>query len=92
VGEIIQAPLVGPIVADLAPVHLRGRYMGVFGMSFSGANMLGAPLGGRMLARLGGSRIWGTCVVLAMASAAIYLWLGRRLEPKTLPESSGQSV
>lgn len=49
-GELIQAPLMQAIVADLAPVDLRGRYMGVVSMSFAAALTVGAPLGGCGLA------------------------------------------
>lgn len=75
-GEIIQVPLVGPIVADLAPVHMRARYMGVFGVSFSGANTLAAPLGGLVLAKLGAGYVWGAAVVLGMLAAIVYAWVG----------------
>lgn len=80
VGEIVQAPLLGPIIADLAPIDLRGRYMGVFGMSYSGANMLGAPLGGLILKRLGGGPVWVGCTVLATLAAIIYWRIGPRIE------------
>jgi MFS family permease len=83
IGEIIQAPLLGPIIADLAPTEMRGRYMGVFGMSFSGANMLGAPLGGKVLEHFGARPVWTACVILALAAAAIYAQLGRRIEAKS---------
>ena len=43
--------LLGP--GDLAPQALRGRYMGLIGMSFSSALAIGGPLGGMVLARLG---------------------------------------
>jgi len=34
-GEIVYAPVANAYVADIAPEHLRGRYQGMFGMSFS---------------------------------------------------------
>ncbi|MGE0481186.1 MAG: MDR family MFS transporter [Phycisphaerae bacterium] len=75
-GEMIQVPLVGPIVADLAPVHMRARYMGIFGVSFSGANTLAAPIGGLVLARCGAGYVWGAAVVLGMLAAIVYAWVG----------------
>ena len=54
------------------PVHLRARYMGVFTVSFSGANMVGAPLGGMVLARCGGAYVWACALALALAPALLY--------------------
>ena len=34
IGEIMGAGQLGALVASIAPPHLRGRYMGVFGMSY----------------------------------------------------------
>jgi hypothetical protein len=44
-GEIITAGLGAAIVADLAPVPMRGRYSGAYGAVWSAAYLLG-PLGG----------------------------------------------
>ena len=71
-GEIIQAPQMSAIVADLAPKDMRGRYFGVFSVSFSAANMLGAPLGGQVLARFGPAVLWSACVAVALLSAGLY--------------------
>ncbi len=72
-GEIMQAPLFSAIVSDMAPSHLRARYMGVFSMSFSGANMIGAPVGGLVLMALGGGALWGATSALACV-AAVLMW------------------
>jgi MFS family permease len=72
-GELMHAPLMQAIVSDLAPIELRARYMGVFSMCFSGAMMIGAPLGGFVLARLGGAYVWGGCLAVALVAALMYL-------------------
>ena len=79
VGEMMQAPLVAPIVSDLAPTALRARYMGVLGMSFSGANMIGAPLGGLVLARFGGGYVWMAAALLALVAGLLYLSIRKRI-------------
>ncbi len=76
-GEIMIAPLSPAIVTDLAPVEMRGRYMGVFTMSFSGAMMVGAPVGGFVLARFGSPWVWGGCFAVSMVAAGL-LWCLRR--------------
>jgi MFS family permease len=80
-GELMQAPLMSSIVTDLAPVRLRARYLGVFSMCFSSATMLGAPLGGMVLSRWGGSHLWGGCVLVALIAAVLLLSIRGRLTP-----------
>lgn len=79
VGEMMQAPIMSAIVTDMAPVHLRARYLGVFSMIFSSANMLGAPLGGLVLAQWGGPRLWLVTFCLAMFAAVVFILLRPQL-------------
>ncbi|MBW7905953.1 MAG: MFS transporter [Phycisphaerae bacterium] len=78
-GEILNAPLMTTITADLAPPALRARYMGLLAMSWSGAAMVGAPLGGIVLASLGGVSLWLICGVLGLLSATAYSSIRRRV-------------
>jgi MFS family permease len=55
-GEIGFATVAGPVIADLAPAYLRGRYAGAWGMAWSFGALL-APLGGTQL-------LGGTCLIL----------------------------
>jgi predicted MFS family arabinose efflux permease len=71
-GEMIQVPHLPPIVTELAPENMRARYMGVFGMSFSGAATLGAPLGGLVLHYAGPTALWLGGAILALIAAALY--------------------
>jgi MFS family permease len=69
VGEVLQAGLLATVVAGLAPAHLRGRYLGVFGASFGIAGLV-APLGGtQLLAQLGEGALWGACAAAGAVSA-----------------------
>jgi MFS family permease len=79
VGEMMQASLISPIVADLAPAPLRARYMGLLSVSFSGASALGAPLGGWVLEHWGGRYVWAGSAASALLAAAIYLFIRRRI-------------
>lgn len=80
-GEMSMAPYGPAIVSDFAPASLRARYMGVYGMSFSSAMMLAAPLGGEILGRpsLGGWVLWLSAFVLSMIAAMLYLSIRRHL-------------
>jgi MFS family permease len=70
-GEVLQAGLLGTLVASLAPVHLRGRYMGAFGFSFGLAAFLGPLAGTQLLEHLGEGALWtaafGASVVSGLA-------------------------
>lgn len=77
IGELMQLPFLSSVAADLAPPDLRGRYMGVFGLCFSSANMIGAPIGGEVLARFGGGYIWGGCFALGLISSVLFFSIRR---------------
>jgi MFS family permease len=68
-GEILTSPTTSSIVADLAPVHLRGRYQGVFMMSWGFAMFVAPTLGTLVLARGGGQALWTTCLATGMLVA-----------------------
>lgn len=72
VGELLQAPYLSSVVADLAPADLRGTYMGMLTLSFSGALMVGAPLGGLVLERYGPGALWTGVLGVAVLGATLY--------------------
>ena len=74
VGEVLQAGQLGALVAALAPVELRGRYMGAFGFSFGAAAFLAPALGEQVLARAGEGALCGGSFLVCLASGA-GLWL-----------------
>ncbi|MFJ8040620.1 MDR family MFS transporter [Kitasatospora sp. NPDC096147] len=77
IGEIVNAPTMMALVAELAPADARGRYQGVYSLSWSLAMFLG-PAGGALLLQYGGGvAAWGTCALLGTAAAAGFLLLGR---------------
>jgi len=49
IGETLQAPTQPPLVADLAPDRLRGRYFALGSMSWSVGGILGPAVGGPLL-------------------------------------------
>jgi hypothetical protein len=73
IGEIIAAGQLGALVANLAPVHLRGRYMGVFGMSYGISAFLAPAVGTQLLAHLGETELWTFCLVSSAVSGVVML-------------------
>jgi MFS family permease len=90
-GEIVNAPVGSAYVAALAPAHLRGRYMGTWGLTWSAGLMLGPALGARVFA-IGPGYLWGTCAVLsALAAALVMLSPEKRIRP-AIPREPGPAV
>ena len=73
-GEIVTSIFRVPIVADISPDDMRGRYQGWFGFSFAVAFAIGPSLGLFVLDRLGTVLWWGAMVV-ALISAGWWLLL-----------------
>lgn len=68
-GEIVVSAIAPTLIADLAPVDLRGSYQGGFQLSWGTASLFGPALGSLVLGRLGGRALWGLCLLLGVASA-----------------------
>ncbi|MGW1614335.1 MDR family MFS transporter [Streptomyces sp. NPDC002285] len=69
VGEVLLTSLGSALVADLAPVDLRGRYNGLYGLAW-GLGSFTAPLGGTRLLEAGAPVLWYTCAALCGVAAA----------------------
>ncbi len=77
-GECAQFIVLGPIVADLAPPHLLGRYMSLYGLTFTAGVALGPAVGGALLATSPDAIWWGGALAAALTGAGL-LRLGDRI-------------
>ncbi|MET9221296.1 MFS transporter [Streptomyces sp. NPDC003300] len=85
-GEIVHAPASMSVVADLAPATARGRYQGMYTLSWSAAAFAGPLVGGVTLDQLGRTTVWLGCAVLGtLAGAGYYLLLRGRPAAPVLP-------
>ncbi|WUJ70702.1 MFS transporter [Kribbella soli] len=66
IGEIGFAAVIGAVFADLAPIDLRGRYMGLSGMAFGVGTVIGPLAGTNALEHLGPTATWLGCAVLGV--------------------------
>ncbi|MGC4116163.1 MAG: MFS transporter [Myxococcales bacterium] len=70
-GEILSLPTISALVASLSPEDLRGRYQGLFSLSFGVAMALAPAVGGAVVERAGAQALWAgvvvTCVLVAVA-------------------------
>ena len=69
-GEMISMPVSGAYVADLAPEHQRGLYMGLYGLTWSLAFVCGPGLG-LWLFSANPVMLWSLCGLLGILAAAI---------------------
>ncbi|MHC0434291.1 MFS transporter [Streptomyces sp. O3] len=79
-GEAMLSPTVAPLVADLAPDGMVGRYNSAFALVKQLALAVGPAVGGPMGASLHGPYIV-TFVLFSLAITVLALRLGRRLSP-----------
>ena len=78
VGETLQGPTQAPLVADLAPEHLRGRYFALSAMSWSAGAILGPAVGGALLG-WHPLAVWPIAAAVCVVAASGCLLLERRL-------------
>ena len=80
-AEIVNAPTQTGLVVRLSPVHGRGRYQGMYTMSWSLAALIAPLMAGFVIDRYGAAWLWGMCAVIGTVAGLGY-WLLMR----TLPE------
>jgi MFS family permease len=78
IAECGQFIVLGPLVAELAPPHLLGRYMSLYQLSFMAGVALGPAVGGALLATSPDAIWWSGAIALALTGAG-FLRLGDRI-------------
>ncbi|HWH71620.1 MAG TPA: MFS transporter [Candidatus Sulfotelmatobacter sp.] len=71
-GEMISMPVSNAYVADLAPAHQRGLYMGTYGLVWAVAIVCGPSLG-MLLFSFSPMVLWAACGALGLLAAGIIL-------------------
>lgn len=91
IAEIINAPTQTSLVVRLSPVHGRGRYQGMYTMSWAVAGLVAPLMSGFLIDHYGADWLWGVCAVLGTVAAAWVLAAdagtsqgggGRRVRPR----------
>jgi len=78
IGEIAHILVLGPLVADMAPAHLLGRYLSLYSLTFAASLALGPAIGGLLLQTAPDAIWWGGALVAVLAGAVL-LQLGDRI-------------
>jgi MFS family permease len=87
-GEMINAPTQTGLVVRLSPAHGRGRYQGMYTLSWSLAALVAPLMSGYVIDRFGAEWLWGLCAVVGTVAAAGYAVLVRRLSRETAAETA----
>ncbi|MGW0418040.1 MDR family MFS transporter [Streptomyces sp. NPDC003015] len=96
-GEMINAPTQTGLVVRLSPAHGRGRYQGMYTLSWSVAALVAPLMSGFVIDRFGAEWLWGLCAVVGTVAAVGYAALMQHLSGKTaaevaVPQLTGSSV
>lgn len=87
IGECGQFIVLGPLVAEIAPPPLLGRYMSLYQLSFMAGVALGPALGGVLLATSPNAIWWSAALAMALTGAG-FLRLGDRIPDPLMPTRS----
>jgi MFS family permease len=87
VAECGQFIVLGPLVAEIAPPHLLGRYMSLYQLSFLAGAALGPAVGGVLLGISPETIWWGGALAMALTGAG-FLRLGNRIPDPLSPTTS----
>ena len=88
IGECAHIVVLGPLVADMAPAHLLGRYLSIYSLTFTISLALGPAIGGLLLQTSPDAVWWGGALAAALAGAVL-LRLGGRI-PDPLREAQSR--
>lgn len=85
-GELLLAPTGSAMAADLAPVDMRGRYMGLYGLTWGISYGLGPVIAGVLNDNLAPVAMWIFAGLAGLAAAAGFAWLGRSAARRVLAQ------
>src|SRR2546429_3225454 len=88
IGECGHTNVLGPLVADMAPAHLLGRYLSLYSLAFSISLALGPAIGGLLL-QTSPDAIWWGGALAAVLAGAVLLRLGGRIPDPLREAQSG---
>jgi MFS family permease len=92
IGECFHTIVLGPLVADMAPAHLLGRYISLQGLSFTISLALGPAIGGLLLQTSPDAIWWGGALAVVLAGAVLLRLGGRIPDPLREAQSRLASV
>ena len=74
-GEMVFVPVAQALAAKFAPENMRGRYMAMFGFSWTLPVAVGPLLAGLIMDNYDPNWVWYASGIVAIVAVAGYLWL-----------------
>jgi len=90
IGEMINAPTSQSIVANIAPVDMRGRYMAIFGLSWAISASIGPLLAGLVRDNFNPNWVWYGAGIMGIISAICFFLLNNPMQ-KRLKITAGKA-
>ena len=84
-GELILMPMAMSLVSRLAPLELRGSYMGIYSLTMGAARGIGPLIGGVLNDQIAPAAIWYGGFVLGLISAGLFLLLDKKIRREEQP-------
>ncbi|MFP3854209.1 MAG: MFS transporter, partial [Anaerolineales bacterium] len=81
-GEMLVIPVSQAVVALLAPTAMRGRYMGVFALSWGVPSAVGPWAAGLILDNLNPNLVWYLSGLISLLAIAGFLALHLRVQER----------
>ena len=78
IGELLLVPTASTLTAALAPAEMRGRYMGVYNLTWGVGLGLGPVLGGVLNDQIAPVATWIGGLAIGLVAAAGFVVMGRR--------------
>jgi MFS family permease len=83
IGEILVFPLIAGFIANRAGEKSRGKYLGMFNLSFSLALFIGPAMGTAVYQSLGPNLLWWSCGFLGIVMMTGFLFINKRLSTQS---------
>jgi MFS family permease len=87
IGECVHSVVHGPVIVDLAPPHLLGRYISILALTVTGGFAIGPAIGGAVLAYSPDAVWWGGALVAGVIGVG-FLLAGDRIPDKPIAAMS----
>ena len=92
VGEMLFAPISQALVANIAPEHMRGRYMAMYGFSWTLPTAFAPLAAGYVMDNYNPAWVWFICGITSIVAVAGYLALHVHMRRHLATDTEATSI